>query len=905
MNDYIYLDLETSGLLPEIHTIHCMAICNTESEPKLYVGHEQIKRVLSRLDVSRHILVAHNGCAFDFPALWKVLGFKWKGKVEDTMLMSTLDNPDGKHSLKDWGEKLKCPKDDYQERCKEQGIDPWGEYNDEMGRYCVQDVATLKKVHQALLSKLKGKNWANPLALEQAFANWFMLQSETGVQVDLDHCVTIKAQIEKEMEDIADTVEPLLPPVELNKGDMKKLTPPKIQFLKSGKPSKASYKFFDEIVEKDGWHGIKNGVEVKLPHHEPVGTNRPAMMKDDVHLKNWLMDSGWVPSYWNYKKEKDERGKLRFAKDKENNLVKASPKMTKEGQFCPSLEKLINDGGIDDSVKLAARWFILRHRLGLVKGVVSRVRSDGRVSATGHSYGTPTTRVRHVAPVCNIPKADPSILLGKEMRAMFCAKPGNVLVGVDASGLELRCLAHYMDDESFTQTVLHGKKRDDKDYAGVDEIHTLLWEVCKEHVASRSIQKNVTYCVPMDTRALTRKGWKHRHELSVGDEVLTYNSEKGVKEWAPIEAIHDTRSEVLHLHHGHGFSVRATADHRWFVKQRHYNQYGSPLDRGRYLQEEVRTTEELNTESCIITNAPMSPDVDGAPIEWEGKKYGRDWTAEVCSASSDQRKAFLAGFLIADGHMNPKTGHWCFNQLRNEHYEAALTAAYIEHSGSLYVRSSRQDNGKEKMDVKFSKKGHVTMQRMKKESLGTQDVWCITTRNGSWVMRQGDCITITGNCFLYGGGDKKLGLTAGASEGDAARVGGEIRQALAVGLPKLGVLMEQCEAWGRKGRIIAIDGRPIPIRMPHATLNMLLQSCGSIIVKAATVWMCKQVYKRKLRGRMVIHMHDEVQWDCHPDDAEEIGQLFVKGMKWAERYFNIKCPLDGDVEMGHTWADTH
>ena len=33
---------------------------------------------------------------------------------------------------------------------------------------------------------------------------------------------------------------------------------------------------------------------------------------------------------------------------------------------------------------------------------------------------------------------------------------GNVLVGIDASGLELRMLAHYMDDENYTNELLNG-----------------------------------------------------------------------------------------------------------------------------------------------------------------------------------------------------------------------------------------------------------------------------------------------------------------------------------------------------------------------------------------------------------------------------------------------------------------
>jgi len=48
---------------------------------------------------------------------------------------------------------------------------------------------------------------------------------------------------------------------------------------------------------------------------------------------------------------------------------------------------------------------------------------------------------------------------GAECRALFCVPEGRALVGVDASGLELRCLAHYMaryDGGAYAQIILDG-----------------------------------------------------------------------------------------------------------------------------------------------------------------------------------------------------------------------------------------------------------------------------------------------------------------------------------------------------------------------------------------------------------------------------------------------------------------
>jgi DNA polymerase I-like protein with 3'-5' exonuclease and polymerase domains len=47
-------------------------------------------------------------------------------------------------------------------------------------------------------------------------------------------------------------------------------------------------------------------------------------------------------------------------------------------------------------------------------------------------------------------------LYGKECRECWTVEDGYNLVGIDASGLELRMLAHYMDDEEYTNEIING-----------------------------------------------------------------------------------------------------------------------------------------------------------------------------------------------------------------------------------------------------------------------------------------------------------------------------------------------------------------------------------------------------------------------------------------------------------------
>jgi DNA polymerase I-like protein with 3'-5' exonuclease and polymerase domains len=72
------------------------------------------------------------------------------------------------------------------------------------------------------------------------------------------------------------------------------------------------------------------------------------------------------------------------------------------------------------------------------------LQEDGVVSLTGNS----SPNVAQV-PSCSSP-------YGKECRECWTVDEGNKLVGIDASGLELRMLAHYMNDEDYTKEVVDG-----------------------------------------------------------------------------------------------------------------------------------------------------------------------------------------------------------------------------------------------------------------------------------------------------------------------------------------------------------------------------------------------------------------------------------------------------------------
>lgn len=133
------------------------------------------------------------------------------------------------------------------------------------------------------------------------------------------------------------------------------------------------------------------------------------------------------------------------------------PKLMVDGEPAPSLLEVESEVG-----QALAKWYTYQHRRNTIlnpldptKGWLNHVRDDGRISAQAIPDGTNTHRMTHKV-VVNVPKAAPHVLFGKEMRELFIAKPGYVLVGHDASGLELRMLAHYMNDPEYTEILING-----------------------------------------------------------------------------------------------------------------------------------------------------------------------------------------------------------------------------------------------------------------------------------------------------------------------------------------------------------------------------------------------------------------------------------------------------------------
>ena len=116
--------------------------------------------------------------------------------------------------------------------------------------------------------------------------------------------------------------------------------------------------------------------------------------------------------------------------------------------------------------KLIARYLMLQKRVSQVSSWFDVVKPDGRVHGRVITNGAVTGRMTHHSPnMAQVPSSGSEY--GKECRELWTVEVGNKLVGADASGLELRMLAHYMQDKAYINTVINGNKDDGTD------IHTV------------------------------------------------------------------------------------------------------------------------------------------------------------------------------------------------------------------------------------------------------------------------------------------------------------------------------------------------------------------------------------------------------------------------------------------------
>jgi len=161
--------------------------------------------------------------------------------------------------------------------------------------------------------------------------------------------------------------------------------------------------------------------------------------------------------------------------------------------------------------------------------------------------------------------------------------------------------------------------------------------------------------------------------------------------------------------------------------------------------------------------------------------------------------------------------------------------------------------------------------------------------------------------FLYGAGDEKIGHSYDKllSSQAAKKKGKEIRQAYIEAIDGLDKLLEAIKKASERGFIKALDGRKIIVDSPHKALNYCLQGNSAILAKR---WMVINQNNLKLLNlccSQLAFVHDELQFECSPEHAQDLCSSLVLSAKEAGEYYKLRVEIDAEATTGKNWSETH
>ena len=166
---------------------------------------------------------------------------------------------------------------------------------------------------------------------------------------------------------------------------------------------------------------------------------------------------------------------------------------------------------------------------------------------------------------------------------------------------------------------------------------------------------------------------------------------------------------------------------------------------------------------------------------------------------------------------------------------------------------------------------------------------------------------------LYGAGFLKAGSIVDPNEKDPdalKQLGKAAIQSFMNGVPALQKLKNKlAENLIGRGYLLGLDKRPLYCRSDFKALNVLLQSCGAILMKQVVINIHKNLSSAGLVYGQDWHqhgmIHDEIQLSCRPGIENEIIRLALNAFPAAGEAFNFQCKIEGDAKTGYTWYDTH
>jgi len=160
--------------------------------------------------------------------------------------------------------------------------------------------------------------------------------------------------------------------------------------------------------------------------------------------------------------------------------------------------------------------------------------------------------------------------------------------------------------------------------------------------------------------------------------------------------------------------------------------------------------------------------------------------------------------------------------------------------------------------------------------------------------------------YIYSAGNERISEILEVSVTEAKR----IRETFERAIPALRNLKNAVAVKYRNQKwIYGLDKRKLMCRAEYSSLNTLIQSAGALLVKAGTVIVNNDLQQAGFVWgkdyRMVLHVHDEMQFVVHKDKIEEFKNIASGLFNKTKDYFGFKCELAGEIKVGSNWSETH
>ena len=394
----VFLDVETTAITNLLPDRIFLIVCKDDNRIT-YFKEDELDKFGAYIDRYDEF-VGHNIIGFDAPVIKKIIGIDLheKGKVIDTLVLSRLFDPvrEGGHSLKSFGERLKFGKLDFKD---------FSEYSDEMLEYCIRDVELTERVLGYLI-KYNPDFSREAIRLEHDIARIITQQENNGFLFDVAKADLLLGKLREKINEIEQRVRERFIPLPT----FVKIVKPR--YRKDGSLSTVGLNSLGQ-----GWESVVGDFSLIEMKEFNLGSRQ--------QIARYLRYFGWNPT-----------------------------KFTEHGQ--PIVDEKVLQGITDiPEAELIKEFLLLQKRIAQVESWVEAVAEDGRVHGRVITNGAITGRMSHQSPnMAQVPAVYSPY--GKDCRELWVVPEGYKLVGVDASGLELRILSHYMNDKEYIDAIING-----------------------------------------------------------------------------------------------------------------------------------------------------------------------------------------------------------------------------------------------------------------------------------------------------------------------------------------------------------------------------------------------------------------------------------------------------------------